>query len=145
MSGIVPKLGDAMSVTARFSKNFYDRFGDEAANELVEWFNAVDLTYRTDLRDFNETNFARFDAKLDGLQVTEHFAKVEERFAQIDMRFERVDARFDGLAGLLKEHLLTVEGRFDRFEARMLRWVLTFWVGTLMGLAALVWAMVRAR
>jgi hypothetical protein len=26
---------------------------------------AVDLTYRTDLRELNELNFARFDAKLE--------------------------------------------------------------------------------
>ena len=31
----------------------------------MEWFNAVDLTYRTDLRELNELNFARFDAKLE--------------------------------------------------------------------------------
>jgi hypothetical protein len=31
----------------------------------VEWFNAVDLTYRADLRELNELNFARFDAKLE--------------------------------------------------------------------------------
>jgi hypothetical protein len=35
------------------------------ANELVDWFNAVDLTYRADLRELNELNFARFDAKLE--------------------------------------------------------------------------------
>ena len=35
------------------------------ANELVDWFNQVDATYRTDLRELNELNFARFDAKLD--------------------------------------------------------------------------------
>ncbi len=28
-------------------------------------FNAVDLTYRTGLRELNELNFARFDAKLE--------------------------------------------------------------------------------
>jgi len=31
----------------------------------VNWFNAVDATYRADLREFNEVNFARFDAKLE--------------------------------------------------------------------------------
>ena len=31
----------------------------------MEWFNAVDLTYRSDLRELNELNFARFDAKLE--------------------------------------------------------------------------------
>jgi hypothetical protein len=30
--------------------------GEDIANELVDWFNAVDLTYRTDLRELNELN-----------------------------------------------------------------------------------------
>ena len=54
-----------MPVTARLSRKFYERFGDELVNELVEWFNMVDGTYRSDLRELNELNFARFDAKLD--------------------------------------------------------------------------------
>jgi len=31
----------------------------------LNWFNAVDATYRADLRELNEINFARFDAKLE--------------------------------------------------------------------------------
>ncbi len=54
-----------MPVTAKLSKRFYDVLGEEIANELVDWFNAVDLTYRADLRELNELNFARFDAKLE--------------------------------------------------------------------------------
>ena len=46
------------------SRKFYETFGDDIANELVEWFNQVDATYRSDLRELNELNFARFDAKL---------------------------------------------------------------------------------
>ncbi len=53
-----------MPVTAKLSRKFYETFGDEIANELVEWFNAVDATYRAELREINELNFARFDAKL---------------------------------------------------------------------------------
>ena len=52
-------------MTAKLSKRFYDVLGEDVANELVDWFNAVDLTYRTDLRELNELNFARFDAKLE--------------------------------------------------------------------------------
>jgi hypothetical protein len=52
-------------VTAKLSKRFYDTLGEEIANELVDWFNRVDDTYRTDLRELNELNFARFDAKLE--------------------------------------------------------------------------------
>ena len=33
--------------------------------KIVEWFNQVDFTYRTELRELNEVNFARFEAKLD--------------------------------------------------------------------------------
>jgi hypothetical protein len=54
-----------MPVTAKLSRRFYDTFGDELANQLVEWFNQVDATYRADLRELNELNFARFDAKLE--------------------------------------------------------------------------------
>jgi hypothetical protein len=66
-----------MPVTARLSKAFYDRLGDDIANELVEWFNQVDLTYRTELRELNDLNFARFDAK------------VGERLARLEARLER--------------------------------------------------------
>jgi hypothetical protein len=52
-------------VTAKLSKRFYDVLGEVIANELVDWFNAVDLTYRGDLRELNELNFARFDARLE--------------------------------------------------------------------------------
>jgi len=48
-----------MPVTARLSKKFY------VANELVDWFNAVDASYRSELRELNELNFARFEAKLE--------------------------------------------------------------------------------
>jgi len=67
----------ARPVTARLSKAFYDRLGEEVANELVEWFNLVDSTYRADLRELNDLNFARFDAK------------VGERLAQLEARLER--------------------------------------------------------
>ena len=53
-----------MPVTAVLSKKFYERFGEDVTNELVNWFNAVDATYRAELRELNELNFARFDAKL---------------------------------------------------------------------------------
>ena len=54
-----------MPVTARLSQLFYERLGEQIANELVDWFNQVDATYRSDLREINELNFARFDAKLE--------------------------------------------------------------------------------
>ena len=40
-----------MPVTARLSRKFYETFGDEVVTELVNWFNEVDATYRSDLKD----------------------------------------------------------------------------------------------
>ena len=53
-----------MPVTAKLSRKFYERFGDDLTNELVEWFNQVDATYRSELRETNELNWTRFEAKL---------------------------------------------------------------------------------
>ncbi len=54
-----------MVVTAKLSKKFYETFGEDVTNELVNWFNAVDATYKADLRELIELNFARFEAKLE--------------------------------------------------------------------------------
>ncbi len=77
-----------MPVTAKLSRRFYERFGDEVTNELVEWFNQVYATYRADLRELNETNFARFDAKLEQ-RFAQQDAKWEKRFAQLEVRLIR--------------------------------------------------------
>ena len=60
-----PRPRGQVPVTAKLSRRFYERLGDDIANELVDWFNAVDATYRAALRETNEANFARFDAKLE--------------------------------------------------------------------------------
>ena len=70
-----------MPITARLSKLFYDRFGDEIVGELVDWFNQVDATYRSDLRELNELNFARFDAKLEQ-RLAEMGEKLERRLGE---------------------------------------------------------------
>lgn len=94
-----------MPVTAKLSRKFYDTFGDELTNELVEWFNQVDATYRGELRELNELNFARFDAKL------------EQRIAEV-----KADVR---------TAVATLETRMVAFEARIIRWMFVFWIGTL--------------
>ena len=54
-----------MPVTARLSRKFYETFGEDVTNELVDWFNSVDTTYRGDLRELSDLQYARFDAKLE--------------------------------------------------------------------------------
>lgn len=67
-----------MPVTARLSRQFYERFGDELTNELVNWMNMVDAAYRSEFRELFEVHFGRFDAKL------------EQRVAQLDTKLERM-------------------------------------------------------
>jgi len=56
-------------VTARLSRQFYDRLGEQVTNELVDWFNTVDATHRAELRELNELNLQRLDAKIDTLSA----------------------------------------------------------------------------
>src|SRR4051812_26713778 len=82
-----------MPVTARLSKQFYDRFGEAVTNELVDWFNQVDAAYKSDLRELNELNFSRFDAKFEQ-RLAEFDGKLERRFAEADVKLEHRLAEF---------------------------------------------------
>ena len=54
-----------MPVTAKLSRKFYERFGEDVTNELVDWFNNVDATYRSNLKELVELQYARFEARLE--------------------------------------------------------------------------------
>jgi len=54
-----------MPVTAKLSRAVYEKLGDEVTNQLVDWLNLVDAAYKSDLREQNERNLARFEAKLE--------------------------------------------------------------------------------
>jgi hypothetical protein len=101
-----------MPVTIRLSSLFTERLGEEIATELVDWFNAVDATYRADLRELNELNFSRFDAKLD------------QRLAELkaDLRTE-----FAERLGKLREEL---SDRLRDTKLSLIRWMFAFWIGT---------------
>lgn len=136
-----------MPVTARLSRRFYEAFGDEIANELVEWFNAVDATYRADLRELNELNFARFDAKVEqrfaafDLKVEQRFAafelKVEQRFAAFELKVDRrfaeaerqVDQRFAVLEEKFERRFAALETGLERVRADLIKWSFVFWLG----------------
>jgi DNA anti-recombination protein RmuC len=145
-----------MPVTARLSKLFYDRLGEEVTAELVEWFNNVDATYRADLRELNELNFARFDAKLEQ-RVNALDSKLEQRLAALDSKLEQrlaaLESRFEQkltvLESRFEQKLTMLESKFEQqltgaishlrtelsdkigdTKASLLRWMFGFWVGT---------------
>ena len=71
---------------------------------MVDWFNQVDAAYRSDLREVNELNFARFDAKMEQ-RFAESDTRMERRFAASELAFEKrfadseraVEQRFSAL------------------------------------------------
>ena len=77
----------------------------------------MDATYRSDLRELNELNFARFDAKVD--------QRIAELRAEMQVGFARVDQRF------------------AEMEARLTRRMFGFWIAQAATTAALVFGVVR--
>src|SRR5205823_9987461 len=118
--------GARVPVTAKLSRKFYEKLGDEVANELVEWFNSVDATYRSDLRELNELNFARFDAKVEQ-RWAQLDAKLEQRLAQVDAKLEQRSAQLDAkleqrvaeLRAEMREGFARVDQRFAEFETKL--------------------------
>ena len=119
-----------MPVTAKLSRRFYEVFGDEIANELVDWFNQVDTTYRTELRELNELNFSRFDAKLEQ-RTAELDANFERRLAELDANFEKRVAELRSelqaeISGLRTE----MHDGFGTLRSELVKWMFLFWAGT---------------
>ena len=122
-----------MPVTARLSKLFYERLGEQIAGELVDWFNQVDATYRNDLRELNELNFARFDAKLEQ-RLAQFEAKLEQRFAQLDAKIDR------GIAELRAEllgEIAKLDAKLERRLGEQTRWLVGIWLTVILAAVAM--------
>jgi len=111
-------------VTLKLSKKFYETFGEQVTNELVDAFNQVDATYRSDLKEMNESNFARFAANVDA-RFAQYDAKMDARFAQydakMDARFAQYDARFAQFDMRFAQFEAKIDARFAKFEAQIER------------------------
>ena len=126
-----------MPVIARLSKRFYEVLGEDVANELVDWFNAVDLTYRTDLRELNELNFARFDARLEQ-RLAELRAELRQELAELRTGLHTEIA---GLRLEFRTDLPQIRTELQQVRTELLRWMFGFWVSTLIGIAGLLIAL----
>ena len=93
-----------MPVTVKLSKKFYDHFGEDLANELVDLLNMIAASYESELRDLNEMNWTRFDAKL----------LSEMQILRSEMHTFKAEVRAD-----LKE-----------LKADLIKWMFVFWAGT---------------
>ena len=134
-----------MPVTAKLARKFYERLGDDIAAELVDWFNAVDATYQTQLKEMNELNWERFKATL---QAEVAALRGEFRAGLADIRSEL----HTGLAELRAE-MATLRAEFrgelaaTRAELRsemaamradLLKWMFVYWTGSVVTLGGLI-------
>jgi hypothetical protein len=103
-----------LPVTARLSRKFYERFGDDIAGEFVDWFNAVDSTYQQQLRELNDLNWQRFEAKMDA------------RFAQSETRLTE-----------------KFSDKLSDTKADLMKWMFIYWSGTVLSLGALMIGLLR--
>jgi len=115
----VPNPRARMPVTIKLSRKFYEKLGEDLANELVDWFNKVDATYRGDLREVNELNFARFDAKLEqrlveldakwGSKWSALDAKLEQRLVELDAKW---GSKWSALDAKLEQRLVELDAKW---------------------------------
>jgi DNA anti-recombination protein RmuC len=144
-----------MPVTAKLSKAFYDRFGDQIANEIVEWYNQVDATYRSDLERLNEASFQRFSAQLDArvaasearfdgrLEALEHrlqqqLGALEHKLQQQLVAIEsRLQQQTTGLESELRQRLASLEATLERRLGDQTRWMFVAWASLLVPIIGL--------
>jgi hypothetical protein len=130
-----------MPVTARLSKRFYEILGEDVANEMVDWFNAVDTTYKADLRDLIEVQAQRFDAKLQqGLAELRGDLRAEMHGELANVRTEMhtgfAQLRTEmatGSAALRTEMgvgFAQVYTKMADLRAELIKWMFLFWLGT---------------
>ena len=123
-----------MPVTPTFSEDFYKKLGHGIAEEFVNWFNQAHNAFRTDLKELNGLNYARFESKLEQ-RIAELRATLREELAH--------------MAATLRQEIGSAEGRVDknitalRGEVQSLktlvRWLFGFWAASsLTILAALI-------
>ena len=137
-----------MPITAKLSNKLYEKLGDDVTNELVEWLNLVDTSYRQEFKDLFDANFHRLESEMGGLR--EH----------VDSRLQTMEARIAGMEGVMNARLLGLDGRMVELQGRLiaemdaklgsiqvqigkqkwslLTWTILMWLGTLGFMAAML-------
>jgi hypothetical protein len=120
-------------VKAKLSRKFYEKLGDDVAAELVDWFNAVDATYKADLKETNDLNWERFKATLHA-EISE--LREERSSLRGELRGEigslRGDLREE--IGSLREGIASLRGdlrsEMKAVQSDLMKWMFIYWSGT---------------
>ncbi len=89
----------------------------------------MDATYRADLRELNELNFARFDAKLEQ-RLAEFALKLEQRLAGFELKLEQRLA-------VIEQRVTRIETTMERRFAEQTRWIVGLWATTMLAIVGL--------
>ena len=119
-----------MPITAKLSTKFYEKLGDDVANELVEWLNLVDTSYRQEFRDLFEANFGRVEARLGAMD-----ARIAGLEARLETRISGVETR---MADLEERLVARMDAKLEALKSELLKWMFLFWVGTMGTVLAIV-------
>lgn len=111
-----------MPFTAKLSRRFYDHFGDELINEFVDLINGMDATYKSELREMNELNFARFDAKLEQRAAE---LRTEIVAMRAEMRTETVATRAE-----MRTEIAALRTEMHAQKADLIKWMFLFFTGS---------------
>ena len=114
----------------QFFQGFLRQVRSQIVEEMVNWFNQADTEYRTQLRELNDVNYARFEAKLD------------QRFAEQDARWERrfaelrgyADTRFAEQAAKLADLAATLRAQPEIIQGHLMKWMIVFWATTILAI-----------
>jgi hypothetical protein len=100
-----------MPMTAKLAQTLQEKLGSEGAAEMITWFDETQRGARQELRELNELNFSRFDARMG------------ERMAVLEQK--------------LSERISGVEQKIAAVDARLLRWMIGLWIVTLSAMGVL--------
>jgi hypothetical protein len=124
-----------MTITPRLSRMLHQTLGGEAGGDLVTWMGDME-GQRAELRELNEANFARFDARLAELRH-----EMQGGFAELrqEMQAGLAKTREDMLSGFaaLRQEMAQLETRFERRLGDVIKWSFVFWVGAVGAIAML--------
>jgi len=126
-------------VTVRFSSKFYERLGDDVAGELVDWCNAVDETYRNQLKEMNESFWERLK---DHLDVSLGGTRSEMSTMRADLRSEMSSMGAD-LRSEVSSMGADLRTEMANMRADLIKWMFVFWVGNVVTLGGLMVALLR--
>ncbi|HUF64617.1 MAG TPA: hypothetical protein VMM17_01445 [Gemmatimonadaceae bacterium] len=110
-------------VTAKLSRSFYDKLGDDVASELVDWFNAVDSDYKNDLKEINDRNWERFKGELGA-----HRSEVRAELGMIRAEFGQFRAEIQSILAAQRSELI--------------KWMFVFWSGTVIPVVGMLIAVI---